>query len=158
MNLISHGQSQITAACKIGHMSALRDLDTCCSPQQFVDELHRQNQKAQVLAGNLSDAELNWQPNAGKSWSIGQCLEHLAATNTLYEGAMRDANRTQSGPRPVRLRGLSPSRMALAQVHPVDGASADKEISRIPQDYPRGLGLSRRGGVIAVPCSAAALE
>ena len=97
LNLISHGQLQITAACKIGHMTALADLDTCCSPGQFVDELHRQNQQAQVLVGNLSDAALNWQPNGGKAWSIGQCLEHLATTNTLYEGAMRDAIERNEG-------------------------------------------------------------
>ena len=97
LNLISHGQLQITAACKIGHMTALADLDTCCSPGQFVDELHRQNQQAQILVGNLSDAALNWQPNGGKSWSICQCLEHLATTNTLYEGAMRDAIERNEG-------------------------------------------------------------
>ena len=83
MNSISHAQSQISATCKIGHMSALADLDTCCSLEQFVDELNRQNQQAQVLVGNLSDIALNWQPNGGRSWSIGQCLEHLGATNTL---------------------------------------------------------------------------
>ena len=78
-------------------MSALADLDTCCSLEQFVDELNRQNQQAQVLVGNLSDIALNWQPNGGRSWSIGQCLEHLTATNTLYEGAMRDAIERNEG-------------------------------------------------------------
>lgn len=29
------------------------------------------------MAGSLSDAEFNWQPAPG-SWSVGQCLQHLA--------------------------------------------------------------------------------
>ena len=33
--------------------------------------------EARALAGSLSDAEFNWQPAPG-SWSIGQCLQHLA--------------------------------------------------------------------------------
>jgi hypothetical protein len=33
--------------------------------------------------GSLSAEELNWKPNA-KSWSIGQCFEHLIVTNNLY--------------------------------------------------------------------------
>ena len=61
------------------------------TPEEYISELDRQSRMAQALAGGLSDAALNWQPKAGKSWSIGQCLEHLAATNTLYEAAMRDA-------------------------------------------------------------------
>lgn len=32
---------------------------------------------ARALAGSLSEAEFNWHPAAG-SWSIGQCLLHLA--------------------------------------------------------------------------------
>jgi hypothetical protein len=32
---------------------------------------------ARALAGSLSDADFNWQPAPG-SWSIGQCLQHLA--------------------------------------------------------------------------------
>ena len=33
--------------------------------------------EALAIAGSLSDAEFNWQPAPG-SWSIGQCLQHLA--------------------------------------------------------------------------------
>jgi DinB family protein len=33
--------------------------------------------EARALAGSLSEAEFNWQPAPG-SWSIGQCLQHLA--------------------------------------------------------------------------------
>jgi Asp-tRNA(Asn)/Glu-tRNA(Gln) amidotransferase C subunit len=33
--------------------------------------------------GGLSAAQLNWKPNA-KSWSIGQCFDHLITTNSEY--------------------------------------------------------------------------
>jgi hypothetical protein len=33
--------------------------------------------ESRALAGSLSEAEFNWQPAPG-SWSIGQCLQHLA--------------------------------------------------------------------------------
>lgn len=36
---------------------------------------------AAAMFGNLSEAQLNWQPNA-KVWSVGLCLEHLIKTNT----------------------------------------------------------------------------
>lgn len=53
------------------------------SQDQFggLDAARRQfettEREAQALAGRLSDAEFNWQPAPG-SWSIGQCLQHLA--------------------------------------------------------------------------------
>lgn len=41
---------------------------------------------ARELFGNLSEAQLNWQPNA-ESWSVGACLEHLIKTNDEMLGA-----------------------------------------------------------------------
>lgn len=38
---------------------------------------------AKSTFGNLSTEKINWKPNA-KSWSIGQCFEHLIVTNNLY--------------------------------------------------------------------------
>jgi len=35
------------------------------------------HQEARELAGTMSEAEFNWHPASG-SWSIGQCLQHLA--------------------------------------------------------------------------------
>ena len=35
---------------------------------------------AQTFFGNLDERQLNWKPNQ-KSWSVGQCLEHLIVTN-----------------------------------------------------------------------------
>ncbi len=42
---------------------------------------------ARTLFGGLSEAQLNWQPNA-ESWSVGLCLEHLIKTNEeLFDAA-----------------------------------------------------------------------
>ncbi len=34
--------------------------------------------------GSLSDAQLNWKP-AEKSWSVGQCLDHIIKTNREFD-------------------------------------------------------------------------
>lgn len=41
----------------------------------------------QVLAG-LDASQFNWQPDGGRRWSIGQCLEHLARMSTAYGGSI----------------------------------------------------------------------
>ena len=58
---------------------------------EFLGELRRQSAQAEALVDGLTESSLNWQPECGESWSIGQCLEHLAGTNRLYLAAMRDA-------------------------------------------------------------------
>jgi DinB superfamily len=70
--------------------------------QEFVAELERQSAQAQQMAGGLSESALNWQPDGGKSWSVAQCLDHLAIMNRMYVKALQDAvagNRDQLEPR-----------------------------------------------------------
>lgn len=72
------------------------------TPEELLAELQRQSAQAETLASGLSDAALNWQPNGGKSWSVGQCLEHLAIMNAIYVKALQAAvenNRDQLEPR-----------------------------------------------------------
>jgi DinB superfamily len=72
------------------------------TPAELVAELERQRNQAQSLAAGLTEAALNWQPNGGKSWSVAQCLDHLAIMNGLYVKALQDAvnnNRDQLEPR-----------------------------------------------------------
>ncbi len=52
--------------------------------QQLLDELDAVDRAVDTLVTPLSDAQFFWQPNAGRSWSIAQCLEHLAVGNTVY--------------------------------------------------------------------------
>ncbi len=72
------------------------------TPDEYVSELDRQTKMAQALAAGINDSSLNWQPNSGKSWSVLQCLDHLAMMNGKYVKAMQDAvsnNRDQLEPR-----------------------------------------------------------
>ena len=73
--------------------------------QQLLDELDAVDRAVDILVAPLSDAQFFWQPNEGRSWSIAQCLEHLATANTLYGEAMahgleaaRARGRTGGGP------------------------------------------------------------
>ena len=49
-----------------------------------------EEQAAQLVAG-LSDNQANWRPGSGTSWSLWQCLDHLARTNRTYAAALQDA-------------------------------------------------------------------
>jgi len=37
----------------------------------------------------LSEAQINWKPSE-KKWSIGECLDHLAATHKLYNSKIKE--------------------------------------------------------------------
>jgi hypothetical protein len=59
--------------------------------QRLLDEIDDADRAAETLTADLSDQQFHWQPDAGRSWSIAQCLEHLAAINELYGGSIRQA-------------------------------------------------------------------
>jgi hypothetical protein len=50
---------------------------------KFIEDLQRISAAAKSVFGGLSGERLNWKPSA-KSWSVGQCFEHLIITNSLY--------------------------------------------------------------------------
>ena len=56
-------------------------------------ELARLAFEASQIATPLDDAGYNWQPDGGKEWSVGQCLEHLVRANRMYLDALEDAAR-----------------------------------------------------------------
>lgn len=43
------------------------------------------------LCTGLSAAQLNWQPDGGRRWSIAQCLEHIARTTMMYGERIEEA-------------------------------------------------------------------
>ena len=61
--------------------------------QAILNELDRTDAAARQLVSTLSEAQLNWQPCGGTSWSVGQCLDHLAQSNALYIPALQAALR-----------------------------------------------------------------
>lgn len=59
--------------------------------QQALDDIDAVDRAAETLVSDLTDEQFFWQPNEGRSWSVAQCLEHLAVGNALYATAMGDA-------------------------------------------------------------------
>ncbi|MFY9619021.1 MAG: DinB family protein [Pyrinomonadaceae bacterium] len=51
----------------------------------IVSEAEKNNATANDLARGLTEAQLNWKPDATQ-WSIAQCLEHLAVTSKQFNG------------------------------------------------------------------------
>jgi hypothetical protein len=47
--------------------------------------------QARKLVADLCETRFNWQPDEGRSWSVGQCIQHLAQTNHVYVDAIRMA-------------------------------------------------------------------
>jgi hypothetical protein len=87
----------------------------------LVAELERLEREALALAGPLDDAAFNWQPDGGKGWSVGQCLEHLERTNRLYLDALEDALRKAREQGLERKGPLDPGRIGrwfIAQIEP----------------------------------------
>jgi len=77
------------------------------TPAEYIAELERQSSMAEALAKGRSEVALNWQPNGGNSWSILQCLDHLAIMNAKYLKALQDAvasNDDQLEPRKVPIQ------------------------------------------------------
>jgi hypothetical protein len=63
------------------------------------------NGLAEKTAGNLTGEQLNWTPGA-KVWSVGQCVEHLVKTGSLYNErlgpAIKEARERKEKPSPWR--------------------------------------------------------
>jgi hypothetical protein len=57
---------------------------------RLLTALDAADQRARAMAGTLTVAQLNWRADQA-SWSIGQCLDHLRATNEVYVKAMEPA-------------------------------------------------------------------
>ena len=83
----------------------------------LVAELERL-ERAYLAMGQGLDAEAwNRQPSPGSSWSVGQCLDHVAKINRPYLGALREAaNRAPRGTAALRANVLG--RWFVAEMEP----------------------------------------
>jgi len=57
----------------------------------ILEQLESSEEAAARLIAGVSRAQMNWQPHQGRSWSIWQCLDHLARTNRIYCQSMLEA-------------------------------------------------------------------
>jgi DinB superfamily len=60
------------------------------------------------LIARTSTTQANWRPNGGRSWSITQCLSHLARTNRIYAAAMYEAVTRANVRSELASQGISP--------------------------------------------------
>ena len=58
---------------------------------EYLSSIAALKQAAQALAGSLSLTQLSWQPKNGESWSVLECLDHLAIATSVYLDAMEPA-------------------------------------------------------------------
>jgi hypothetical protein len=56
------------------------------------------------LLANVSDTQLNWQPDEGRRWSIGQCLDHITKSADIYGAPIADAIAVARPPRATAAR------------------------------------------------------
>lgn len=63
------------------------------------------------LSAGLNPTQLNWQPDGGRKWSVGQCLDHVATSTLIYAAAIDHA--VASAP-PTAAPGARPNLMGRA--------------------------------------------
>jgi hypothetical protein len=71
------------------------------------DQLDEAERDAQSLVAGLTDELGVWRPD-DRSWSVAQCLDHLARTNGMYVQAMRKAGSHARDAGKFRLRPAVP--------------------------------------------------
>jgi hypothetical protein len=89
--------------------------------QRILDDLHANEESAKSVAEGLSDLKVNWQREPGGTWSIAQCLDHLALSNMEYAQAMRRALAGASAPRSGTIRPSGFGRIFIERLEPPVG-------------------------------------
>jgi hypothetical protein len=73
-----------------------------------LSDLESTEKQASEIIARASATQANWQPNTGRSWSIVQCLSHLARTNRIYAAAMYEAVARADPNSKLAPQGISP--------------------------------------------------
>jgi DinB superfamily len=89
--------------------------------ESVLRQLQMSEYEAAQLIQGVSRDQGNWQPVAGKSWSIWQCLDHLALTNRLYSHTISECVSKHIGDQPVPTTEIRPGwfgRWFISQLEP----------------------------------------
>lgn len=100
---------------------------------QSVDACERD---AERLVSDMTEQEVNWQQQPGATWSVAQCLDHLAKINPFYVGGFVAlvASARQKGIGPFDgLRSNAVGRWFVNSMEPPVG----RKIKARPQAVPR---------------------
>ena len=79
---------------------------------RLLAELRDSDARAQRVASTLTGLQLNWRASP-RTWSIGQCLEHLRAANEVYLPAMATALKGRDQAKTSEIVLPAPSRWFL---------------------------------------------
>ncbi len=64
-------------------------MDVALDVKDLQDQLDAAERDARALVADLAEAQGEWHAETG-SWSVAQCLDHLAITNRVYLHAMKE--------------------------------------------------------------------
>ena len=76
--------------------------------QALLDDMAASERQARELLDGLTKAQANAQPLGPRTWSISQCLDHLARSNVLYAEAISHAVREAALSAPPRTGPIQP--------------------------------------------------
>jgi len=62
----------------------------CVSVEAIADALRAADDDATKLVSRLTPNQADWRPSS-QSWSIRQCFDHLAQTNTIFADSLQEA-------------------------------------------------------------------
>jgi len=85
----------------------------------ILDDLEKSDQEARRIAGQLSDAQANWQP-CEDAWSIAQCLDHLGRANRLYAAALHKAVKEARAPKKPQPAPIQPGWFSRFFIHTLE--------------------------------------
>jgi hypothetical protein len=85
-------------------VTARRDKVAPAWSVRISSELSSADERAVAVVTGLTPQELNWKSHAGE-WSIGQCIDHLLVSNTVYCPAISKA---LEGQQPGRAEEITP--------------------------------------------------
>jgi hypothetical protein len=95
----------------VSDIHAPSDIPELSDIEELKSQLEAAERDAQALVADLTEELGGWRSNAS-SWSVAECLDHLASTNRVYLGAMkqpaihaREQGRTRRGPAAPGLLG-----------------------------------------------------
>lgn len=91
----------------------------------LLERVTRASERARALADGLSEAQLRWTPPSG-GWGVGQVLEHLVVSGSLYLERMRGAVEGAAAKGKPRGRGWKPSLLGRFLVSGLDPSSQRK--------------------------------
>jgi hypothetical protein len=85
---------------------------------RILANFHANEAALEQLVQGLSEDQLNWQATKGASWSILQCVSHLALSNESYTGGIRSVLSPGSPRRKGPVRPSAPGAFFIRKLEP----------------------------------------